>query len=400
MSKVILILAVPVALVSFLLLGELNYESGKQRAFPKSYAVTKQLEEVQEKMKVERARLQRAEEAEGTPKAVVETTEHNFGVMEPDTEGSCEFVIRNEGTAPLTLVDGGKTCFCVGFNVSDPIVEPGASVIAELAWNTKFPAEEYRHGASLRTNDPETPLLKFRVNGSVLTTLGFDHDILMFSKIWPGQPQTQEMMLFSEVLDEFEIVEGVISNPRFEWSARKLTSDELPLRTQSAYAISITAPGDLPRGRFEEELTLTVKRPDRESRDETEKLSLNIQGYTAKRLTIFGKELSSEGTLNFSVVPPAQGRTAKLFLRVNDEMKDLSLEHVEVNPEFLEVDLQPENPAKGLYTLNISIPPYSPQGTYTADTSGDIHLQFNHPRIEDLHLKFNAVILPVGQPGQ
>jgi hypothetical protein len=330
---------------------------------------------------------------------VVETTEHDFGVMEPDTDGSCEFVIRNEGTAPLTLVDGGKTCFCVGFNVSDLIVEPGESVVAELAWNTKFPSEEYRHGASLRTNDPDMPLLKFRVNGSVLTTLGFDQDVLMFSKIWPGQPQTQEMLLFSEVLDEFEIVEGVISNPRFEWSARKLTSDELPLRSQSAYAIKITAPGDLPRGRFEEELTLTVKRPDRKSEEDTEKLSLNIQGYTAKRLTIFGKELSGDGTLNFSVVTPAQGRTAKLFLRVNDELKDLSLEHVEVSPEFLEVDLQPENPEKGLYTLTISIPPYSPQGTYTADTSGSIRLEFDHPRIKDLELNFNAVILPVGQSG-
>jgi hypothetical protein len=399
MSKVILILTVPAALFGFLLLGDLNYESSKQRAFPASYAVTQQLEEVQQKMKVERARFQKAEEAEGTPKAVVETTEHDFGVMEPDTDGSCEFVIRNEGTAPLTLVDGGKTCFCVGFNVSDLIVEPGESVVAELAWNTKFPSEEYRHGASLRTNDPDMPLLKFRVNGSVLTTLGFDQDVLMFSKIWPGQPQTQEMLLFSEVLDEFEIVEGVISNPRFEWSARKLTSDELPLRSQSAYAIKITAPGDLPRGRFEEELTLTVKRPDRKSEEDTEKLSLNIQGYTAKRLTIFGKELSGDGTLNFSVVTPAQGRTAKLFLRVNDELKDLSLEHVEVRPEFLEVDLQPENPEKGLYTLTISIPPYSPQGTYTADTSGSIRLEFDHPRIKDLELNFNAVILPVGQSG-
>ena len=399
MSKVILILTVPAALFGFLLLGDLNYESSKQRAFPASYAVTQQLEEVQQKMKVERARFQKAEEAEGTPKAVVETTEHDFGVMEPDTDGSCEFVIRNEGTAPLTLVDGGKTCFCVGFNVSDLIVEPGESVVAELAWNTKFPSEEYRHGASLRTNDPDMPLLKFRVNGSVLTTLGFDQDVLMFSKIWPGQPQTQEMLLFSEVLDEFEIVEGVISNPRFEWSARKLTSDELPLRSQSAYAIKITAPGDLPRGRFEEELTLTVKRPDRKSEEDTEKLSLNIQGYTAKRLTIFGKELSGDGTLNFSVVTPAQGRTAKLFLRVNDELKDLSLEHVEVSPEFLEVDLQPENPEKGLYTLTISIPPYSPQGTYTADTSGSIRLEFDHPRIKNLELNFNAVILPVGQSG-
>ena len=399
MSKVILILAVPAALIGFLLLGDLNYESSKQRAFPKSYAVTQQLEEVQQKMKVERARFQKAEEAAGTPKAVVESTEHNFGVMEPDTEGSCEFVIRNEGTAPLTLVDGGKTCFCVGFDVSDLIVEPGESVVAKLAWNTKFPAEEYRHGASLRTNDPEMPLLKFRVNGSVLTTLGFDHDVLMFSKIWPGQAQTQEMMLFSEVLDEFEIVEGVISNPRFEWNARRLRTDELPLRARSAYAVSITAPGDLPRGRFEEELTLVVKRPDRESEEAAEKVSLNIQGYTAKRLTIFGKELSAEGTLDFSVVTPAQGRTAKLFLRVNDDLKDLSLKDVEVSPEFLEVDLRPENADKGLYMLTISVPPYSPQGTYTADTSGNIHLKFDHPRIKDFDLKFSAVILPVGQPG-
>ena len=184
MSKVIL--TAPLGFVVFLLVGDLNFDPGKQRAFPDSYAVTKQLADAREKMEVEKKRFQEASAAEGIPKAVVESFEHNFGVMAPNAEDSCEFVIKNEGNAPLTLFDAGKTCFCVGFKVKDRIVQPGQSVVAELAWNTKFPSDEYRHGASLRTNDPDQPLLKFRVSGSVLTTLGFDQDVLMFPKIWPG----------------------------------------------------------------------------------------------------------------------------------------------------------------------------------------------------------------------
>ena len=397
MSKVILMLIAPLGFVGFLLVGDINFDPDKQRAFPDSYAVTKQLADAREKMEVEKKRFQEASAAEGIPKAVVESFEHNFGVMAPNAEDSCEFVIKNEGNAPLTLFDAGKTCFCVGFKVKDRIVQPGQSVVAELAWNTKFPAEEYRHGASLRTNDPDQPLLKFRVSGSVLTTIGFDQDVLMFPKIWPGKSQTREMLLFSETCDEFEVVEGVISNPRFNWSIEQVPADELPLRTKFAYAVSITAPGDLPRGRFEEELTLTVKKPGAEDQGEFEKISLSVQGYTAKRLTIFGKELSSDGTVDFGVVTASKGKVSKMFLRINDEEKQIVLNEAQVTPGYLKVEVEPQNLEKGLYTLTISIPPYSPQGTFTADTAGRIWLEFDHPRIKELDLQFHAVVLPAGK---
>ncbi|MEC7355992.1 MAG: hypothetical protein VX111_15000, partial [Planctomycetota bacterium] len=209
--------------------------------------------------------------------------------------------------------------------------------------------------------------------------------------------QTREMLLFSETCDEFEVVEGVISNPRFDWSIEQVPVEELPLRTKFAYAVSITAPGDLPRGRFEEELTLTVKKPGAEEKGELEKISLSVQGYTAKRLTIFGKELSSEGTVNFGVVTSSKGKVSKMFLRINDEEKKIVLKEAQVSPRYLKVEVEPQNPEKGLYTLTMSIPPYSPPGTFTADTAGKIRLEFDHPRIKELDLQIHAVILPVAQ---
>ena len=64
-------------------------------------------------------------ESVGTPKAVVESQEFDFGVLEPDSSGEHEFTIRNEGDAPLKLRFGGKTCKCVGFEITPREVPPG-----------------------------------------------------------------------------------------------------------------------------------------------------------------------------------------------------------------------------------------------------------------------------------
>ena len=86
-----------------------------------------------------------------------------------------------------------------------------------------------------------------------------------------------------------------------------------------------------------------------------------------------------------------------MFLRINDEAKQIVLNEAQVTPGYLKVEVEPQNLEKGLYTLTISIPPYSPQGTFTADTAGRIRLEFDHPRIKELDLQFHAVVLPAGK---
>src|SRR5215471_18780121 len=46
------------------------------------------------------------------PKAVIAETEINFGRMEVGEERAHEFVIRNEGEAPLLIRKGPTTCQC------------------------------------------------------------------------------------------------------------------------------------------------------------------------------------------------------------------------------------------------------------------------------------------------
>ena len=85
-----------------------------------------------------------------------------------------------------------------------------------------------------------------------------------------------------------------------------------------AYAVSITASGDLPRGRFEEELTLTVKKPGAEDKGEFEKIAERPRLH-GEAVDDFGKELSSDGTHDFGVVTASKGKVSKMFLRINDE---------------------------------------------------------------------------------
>jgi hypothetical protein len=59
------------------------------------------------------------------PRAVVDQTEYDFGVMDPRTRGEHEFLVKNGGDAPLQLKEGSTTCKCTVAELPGAAVAPG-----------------------------------------------------------------------------------------------------------------------------------------------------------------------------------------------------------------------------------------------------------------------------------
>ncbi|MBM4092928.1 MAG: DUF1573 domain-containing protein, partial [Planctomycetes bacterium] len=72
------------------------------------------------------SRLREREAAPG-PRVRVDNPTHDFGRMDPLTERSHTFVIRNIGDAPLRLEQGPTTCKCTLSGLSNRHVLPGAA---------------------------------------------------------------------------------------------------------------------------------------------------------------------------------------------------------------------------------------------------------------------------------
>src|SRR5262245_14260200 len=105
------------------------------------------------------------------PEAVAPQRDHDFGIMDPMTEGTHDFVIRNEGVAPLRLKVGPTTCKCTVAGVADREIMPGASTTVTLAWNTGHQIY-YSHSATIFTNDPHNDKFEFRLHGKVRMLIG------------------------------------------------------------------------------------------------------------------------------------------------------------------------------------------------------------------------------------
>lgn len=107
-----------------------------------------------------------AQPAATGPRLVLEALAHDVGRVEAGTLVRHEFIVRNDGDAPLEL-EAKPTCGCTVTEV-DELVAPGATgrLLAEMDTSSlQGPVNKIVH---LITNDPETPRVPLRIRAEVV----------------------------------------------------------------------------------------------------------------------------------------------------------------------------------------------------------------------------------------
>src|SRR5262245_32244190 len=72
----------------------------------------------------------------GTPKARPLKLEHRAGQLEPGPQYNYSFPIRNDGTAPLSILSAEADCICVN-PAFDPVIPPGVTGSVRIRFDTK-----------------------------------------------------------------------------------------------------------------------------------------------------------------------------------------------------------------------------------------------------------------------
>ena len=83
-------------------------------------------------------------------------------------------------------------------------------------------------------------------------------------------------------------------------------------------------------------------------------------------------------------------------MKVRDENRQLTVRHIEADPEFLRVKVtayKSESPQLGLYRMEIEVPPDAPSCARMGERMGEIRLQTDHPRLPNLQLKVELAVL-------
>ncbi len=160
---------------------------------------------------------------------------HNFGVMEHLQEGQHEFKIRNDGQAPIKMValKRDQTCQCTLGSLGKDGLKPGEETVVKLSWTIKNPSTLFEHSAKIRTDDPENPVTTFRVRGLVGKRLVVKpSNEINLGTLSEKLPTERTIILFSEIVDAFEITKLEPSNPLIVTTATPLTAEQLKLVTR------------------------------------------------------------------------------------------------------------------------------------------------------------------------
>lgn len=331
----------------------------------------------------------RPADVKAKPIAVLEDNVFDFGTMEPHQRRIHTFVVRNEGTAPLELREGKSSCKCTIGDVGDNEVAPGEQTVVTLSWRSGEGNRDFAHEAEVLTNDPDSPVLRCRIEGRILSRLLIEPKELAMPGVQPGVAEQSTVTLSTQIWDSFEIKDIRCSMEGMQWNLERLTEEERKtLQSNDGYRITVTTPDDLPEGYFKHNLKFRVQ-----PKDNAEKVyELPVTGKVLRRISIYGKGINAGGTIKLGKVQRGKGLKRFFNIKVRDQNPVLEVKKVDTMPDFMRVSLVDNgHAATGLYRMLLEIPKTAPQGTFIADP-GKVHIEFENKRFDDIDLNVEFVI--------
>jgi hypothetical protein len=332
------------------------------------------------------------------PKAMATELVHDFGIMNPLTMGRHAFVIRNEGQGPLVLRKGATTCKCTLSNLSRGEIGPGEEGVVVLDWNSGRDMH-YSHEATIYTNDPESDEFHFRVTGKVRQHLGVVPPAVSFGGIEPDGQGTIDVILYSQVWSDFEVVSGDCSLAGVTWKVGEVTSSDAILGdVLSARKVTLTTGNELPQGSFSGQLRLDIQPSD----GEIESLEIPLDGQVLRRLAVYGPAITIDGVIDAGLADEGHAKKTRLVLKVRDPDRELRVTKITTSPAFVKASVLPYDrmaAGTGLMQLEVDIPADAPRCSYLGVPLGDLHIEFDHPRIPSLDLKVKFAVVGEDRKG-
>ncbi len=311
------------------------------------------------------------------PKVVVAESEHDFGAVDFNTEAFHQFVIRNEGTAPLQLQLGKSTCRCTTGDVPKEPIPPGGETLVTIRFLEERHHGPFRQYAEIVTNDPNRNRVTLTISGVVKARLAVDPESLQFSQITPGLPAARSVTVYSQLWPEFWLEIEQITLEGVECRVTPVAAEAIRhLDALSGYRIDVLVPASLTHAAFQGEIHLRLVSP---SAKEPQTLVIPFAGSAASRIEIDSAYLGGGRLLNFGRIPQGKRVAAELMVRTRDLQRPLGLKEVVCDPPHLRVALEPQADSPNHYRLTIEIPADSPRFVRLRGNSGKVKVVFDDP---------------------
>lgn len=332
------------------------------------------------------------------PKVVISESEYDFGAGMLGSEGKHVFTIRNEGEAPLQLLarKEDRTCQCTAATLSDDKpIPPGGEIQIEVSWEIRVDADQFRHSAKIRTNDPNQRMIELVIRGQIDAEYHVEPgNVIDLGEALSESPLTGTGVIYSRTKDQFTIAEATSSHPRASCTWTPMTAEELARhQAKSGYKLDFQLDPQATSGLITESIVL--KSDERDENGEPKVLvRFGLKLKSPGQAEIIGRSFDPEqNRLSLGEFPAEQGKTAELSVYVRLE-QDVKL--VATTPENNGIEVswekdekfQSKAGGKQRYKLIFRILPGPPVNRMRGQ-SEKINLKFDHPEMGDMQLRID-----------
>lgn len=154
----------------------------------------------------------RAPAAPPAPKAVCPETDYDFGEMENTGTVEHDYVVRNEGTLPLELLNVRTSCGCTAATPTQTRLAPAEEGRIHVAFDLKNRSGRQEKLIIVTCNDPERPTFTLCLTGTAVQSVRAIPSSIFFGRVGPDAERTRTFRVVAEKGD-FEVQSAVSDAP-------------------------------------------------------------------------------------------------------------------------------------------------------------------------------------------
>jgi hypothetical protein len=245
-----------------------------------------------------------AEGAEGTPSAVVAEPVFDAGELPVGEPITAEFVIRNQGDAPLEIIRVQPDCGCTVASY-DETIAPGASGSVRAVVDTTSEVGRNAKAINVFTNDPQNPRIKLTIQSDVKPYLALMPGHARFTSfVHDDRDQTIPQILWTGDFQDLEITKVEIPKDWVDVSYREATDTERSDKgVGKQWRIDVTLSKAAPIGPLADRVLLRTNHPQQKV------VEIPISGFVRPMVAVMPSEV------NFGKINPADAQQWGILVR-------------------------------------------------------------------------------------
>lgn len=299
------------------------------------------------------------------PNAVVQEPIHEAGKVVRGDDIVHDFVIENQGDAPLNITDVRPACGCTVADY-DETIPPGGSGTVHAVVGTEDFQGPISKGITVLTDDAENPRLiltiKATVDAPVVTKPGFAR----FVQPQYSDPGEVSQLIFSKDFDNLEITDVESPYPFLDVSVRPATEEERDDKGVGKQWVAVVSLdyAAAPIGALADHVVLSLNHPQQKV------LTIPVSGFVRPMVVV------TPDSADFDAVEvKPDGGTFGTMLVQNYANRDLELAVDEITVPGVGVSLEEVEPGRR-FVVKVTLEEDLPKGPF----EGTIRLQTGNPK--------------------